>query len=190
MLLACFLWSLGRFRPFSVLSIGRLSLLCRPLCRFIWVLTTKMSAIIWVEFLMAGLVLPSVFVLTVIFLTVFTIWLCIGLLALSRSVRSRVMPPMPWLLKVRSAGRIRRVMMLLILLQISAGFGSQLWLLMLGVVFLMPKKSGILDFCPCIGLWLLLPENLSIFLRVLVLLLTRWFGIGGLDPRPVVWMIG
>ena len=34
------------------------------------------------------------------------------------------MPPMPWLLKVRSAGKIRRVMMLLMLLQFLAGFDS------------------------------------------------------------------
>ena len=41
-------------------------------------------------------------------------------------------------------------------------------------------------FFSCIGLWLQLPGSLLIFLRIPVLLLTLWSGIGGPDSKPVV----
>ena len=66
---------------------GELFSHCKPSCMSIWVLIIKISAITLVRFLMAGLVHLSVFALMGTYFAVFTIWLSIGLLALSRSVR-------------------------------------------------------------------------------------------------------
>ena len=86
-----FPWFLGLCRRSSEASIGVLSGLCRLLCQFIWVLTTKTSAQLHFCF---GPVLGPVGHL----------WL----------TRFGVMPLMPWLLRARCAGGTRRVMMLLI----------------------------------------------------------------------------
>ena len=61
----------------------------------------------------------------------------------------------------------------------------------------MPRKSGILGFCPRIGSWLPVPESRSISLRMRAQSLTLYAGIVGhalkvrrVDERVVVDLVG
>ena len=104
--------------------------------------------------------------------------------------RSKVMPLTPWLLRVKFAGKIRMVMMLLILRLILAGFDNLLWLLLPGEICSGSKKSGIPGFCPFTGSRLLMLENLLTLVIAMFPLLTLYVGIVRLGPRSVMSMKG